>query len=461
MRLTKRQRLIQHLKRWRKDPIAFIREVLKVEPTHQQLAMIEAVVAHRFVAIRSGNKVGKTAVCAWLTIWFMCCFKSARVPCTSPSEGQLIRGIWQEVGKWYRKLPTFFKDKFILGATALTHKEYKTSWQAYIKTATKENPEVLSGAHSNNIFLIFDEGSGIDREIVDNVLPLLGSVNAYCIMTGNPLRTSGYFFDLFHGKPSIFKKQLHYSAEESPLMPKATLDAWIEAYGSKEHSYYKIHALGDFPESDSDQLIPLYSVSDAVDNSIVLDTDDDDEDKPDIIWGIDIGLDHDASVIAKRQGRKLYDLKKFVMVKDTVKLSGLIREEYNNTPDDKKPFNILVDEIGIGRGTLDTLAAWGLPVQGVNVGTAASDSKRFANLKAELWYKCKDWFLLDKPDIPDDRDLVTDLVTPKYQTNPSGKLKIESKDQIRKRLGRSTDCGDGLVLTFVRQVDLTFITSGE
>lgn len=451
MTLQERQ-LIHHLIRWRKDPLAFIREVIKVEPTLQQIKIINAVMEHRLAAVRSGNKVGKTAVLAWMAIWFMCCFKDARVPCTGPSESQLKRGIWQELGKWWRKLPDFFKDQFILTAEALTHKTHGTSWQAYIKTASKENPEILSGAHSPNIMLLPDEASGIAREIMNNALPLLGSENAYCILSGNPLRTSGYFFDLFHGKPSIFKNALlYFSSEDSPLMPKATLDAWIEAYGSREHSYYKIHALGEFPDSDSDQLIPLFTISDAVANNIEPAADDE------MIWGIDVGLDHDASVIAKRQGNKLHELVKYRTVGDTVKLSGLIKEEYDNAPDSMKPFNILVDEIGIGRGTLDLLSSWGLPVQGVHVGKQAEDSDRFANLKAELWYKCKDWFKLDKPDIPDDQELITDLVTPKYQTNPSGKIKIESKDQVKKRLGRSTDSADALVLTFSNSIDYTII----
>ena len=440
--MNQQEILIKHMIRWRSNPLAFIREVIGVEPTKQQIDIIHNFMKYRYIAVRSGNKVGKTAVCSWLILWFMCCFKDARAPCTSPSENQLKKGIWNEVGIWYRKLPLYFKDQFIYSAEALTNKTSGTSWQAYIKTATKENPEVLSGAHSNNILVTGDEASGIAAAIINNILPLIASVNAYFILIGNPLRTSGYFFDLFHGKPSIFKALLHYSSEDSPLMPKETLAAWEQSTGGRDSSYYMIHALGEFPESDEDQLIPLSALDDAKNNKIP----EDEYKDIDVIWGIDIGLDHDASVIVKRQGRKVIDIKKYVRVRDSVKLSGYIKQEYERDP--LKPLTINIDNIGIGRGTLDILHGWGLPVVGVNVGTKPREKGRFANLKAELWHLCRDWLLLEEPQIPDDSDLIMDLVTPKYQTNPSGKIKIESKEQVKKRIGRSTDTGDALVLTF-------------
>ncbi len=448
-------RLLDLIVEWRADALRWIREVLGVEPTPQQIDIIKHFMLYRFIAVRSGNKVGKTSVSAWLLLWFICCFKDARIPCTSPSESQLKKGIWQEVGKWYRELPDFFKEQFEYHAEALTHRSRGLSWQAYIKTATKENPEVLSGAHSNNILVIMDEGSGIDTLIINNILPLLGSPNAYSIILGNPLRTSGFFYDVFNGKPSIFKKLLKYSAEDSPLMPKETLIAWEQAYGGKDSNYYKVHALGEFPDSDSDQLIPLGIVDNAVKNELSFE----EYKNSNMIWGIDVGLDHDASTILKRQGRKLHKIVKFHKIGDSVKLAGRIKEEYHYAK--VKPTIINIDEIGIGRGTLDILKGWKLPIRGINVGTSPREKGRFANLKAEVWYELRDWLLQENPDIPDDQDLITDLVSTRFQTNPSGKLKIEGKDQIKKRIGRSTDYGDGLVLTFVKQMDLTFYTSGD
>ncbi len=159
-------------------------------------------------------------------------------------------------------------------------------------------------------------------------------------------------------------KQLRYSAEDSPLMPKETLLAWEQAYDGKDSNYYRVHALGEFPDSDSDQLIPLSIVDNAVKNNLS----SEEYKKNNLIWGVDVGLDHDASTILKRQGRKLYKPKKYHKIGDSVKLAGRIKEEYHYA--DPKPNIIYVDEIGIGRGTLDILKGWRLPVRGINVGSA-------------------------------------------------------------------------------------------
>src|SRR5438067_13037772 len=47
--------------------------------------------------------------------------------------------------------------------------------------------------------------------------------------------------------------------------------------------------------------------------------------------------------------------------------------------------------------------------------------------------------------VPPDDDLTADLVTPRFEPVTGGKIKVESKDDIRKRLGRSTDYGDAVV----------------
>jgi hypothetical protein len=44
--------------------------------------------------------------------------------------------------------------------------------------------------------------------------------------------------------------------------------------------------------------------------------------------------------------------------------------------------------------------------------------------------------------------LKQDLTEPRWELTSSARLKIESKDDIRKRLKRSTDFGDALALTY-------------
>jgi hypothetical protein len=73
----------------------------------------------------------------------------------------------------------------------------------------------------------------------------------------------------------------------------------------------------------------------------------------------------------------------------------------------------------------------------------------FAMLRDQIWWCVRVW-LKDSPEsmLPPDRELLEDLRTVQYEKNNRGKIKIESKKELRKRLKRSTNRGDALALTF-------------
>ena len=69
----------------------------------------------------------------------------------------------------------------------------------------------------------------------------------------------------------------------------------------------------------------------------------------------------------------------------------------------------------------------------------------------ELWFKCKAWLEARDCSIPTDDDLLAELVSAKYKFTSSGKMQLESKDQMRKRGLRSPDLADALCLTFASE----------
>jgi hypothetical protein len=50
--------------------------------------------------------------------------------------------------------------------------------------------------------------------------------------------------------------------------------------------------------------------------------------------------------------------------------------------------------------------------------------------------------------IEDNEELHSDLIAPQYTFDSQGRLKLESKDEIKKRYLKSPDLGDALALTF-------------
>ena len=115
-----------------------------------------------------------------------------------------------------------------------------------------------------------------------------------------------------------------------------------------------------------------------------------------------------------------------------------------------EPERVFIDTTGgYGAGVHDRLAERGLPVYQVNFGSRANDSDQYLNKRVEMYAKLRDW-LADPggADIVDDDLLAGDLCAPTCTQTSSGQLKLEGKDEIRKRIGRSPDAGDAAALTF-------------
>jgi hypothetical protein len=76
----------------------------------------------------------------------------------------------------------------------------------------------------------------------------------------------------------------------------------------------------------------------------------------------------------------------------------------------------------------------------------------FANKRAETWWKFREALDPDQPDgsaiaLPPDPELRADLCAPTWKLTARGIL-LESKDEIRKRLGRSPGKGDAVVMAW-------------
>lgn len=120
------------------------------------------------------------------------------------------------------------------------------------------------------------------------------------------------------------------------------------------------------------------------------------------------------------------------------------------------PINI--DVIGWGASPHDSLKAAGYNVEGVNFAhksrlTAVNEQYQFINLRAECWWRMRE--ALDPQNgrsvvLPDDPELLADLKAPRFEVRANG-LKIESKEDIRERIGRSPDRGDAVVLANYRR----------
>ncbi len=84
-----------------------------------------------------------------------------------------------------------------------------------------------------------------------------------------------------------------------------------------------------------------------------------------------------------------------------------------------------------------------LIVVGIDAGSRADDSDEYANLRAQLAFGVREW-LESGAVVCADEELREDVLSQKYSFDRTGRILIESKDDIKARIGRSPDAGDAL-----------------
>lgn len=175
------------------------------------------------------------------------------------------------------------------------------------------------------------------------------------------------------------------------------------------------------------------------------------------VLGIDIGGEgEDETVFSIRYGNIIEKLLKY-RIADTTEIVDNAAQ-YLHEPGSLA----VVDVIGIGAGVFHLLNRY--KADSVIVGTplkfnaAASTPRvdqigefRFRNDRAAAWWNLRE--LLDPSKgsnlcLPDDERMIAELVSVRYKLNVGGIIQIESKDDIRKRLGRSTDSADAVIQAF-------------
>lgn len=400
------------------------------------------LVKKRRLSIRSGHGVGKSAFLSWTILWFMSCYFPCKVPCTAPSAHQLSDVLWSELAKWHRVLTERMPE--LGGQFEWTTDEFrmraapKESFAA-ARTARAEKPEALQGFHSENLLIMADEASGVPDIIFEVGQGALSTPGAFAILTSNPTRLSGFFFDTHHKLRERWAT-LKVDGEESPLVGKQFREDIAHQYG-RTSSVYAVRVKGDFPNSEDDVVIPL----DLCESARVREV----EPFGTIVWGVDVArFGVDRTTLVKRCDNATLEKHKAWGGVDTMQTSGRIYAEWIETPPDMRPVTILVDVIGIGAGVCDRLTELGLPVSGVNVGESAALHDQYVRLRDELWFNARKWFEKKHCYLADDETLIAELSLPKYKFTSNGKLQVESKDELKKRYPQSPDVADAFCLTF-------------
>lgn len=426
--------------RWREGgPALFAKEALGASPTEQQWEASKAIVTRRRVSIRSGHGTGKSAFMAWSVLWFICCYFPAKIPCTAPTGHQLNDVLWAEIAKWHRML----KERIphlgeLFGWTSERFYLLESPNEAFAvaRTARPENPEALQGFHSENILFLIDEASGVPEAVFQVAEGALSTEGAFVIMAANPTREDGYFHASHHKMRDRWAA-LHWDGEKSPMVSSQYVEDMRKKYGV-DSPIYQVRVRGNFATA-SDGVIPLELCESARDREVNA--------FGEVIWGVDVArFGDDSTALAKRKGNVQQEPTREWFGKDTMQTAGLLKNEYDAAK--TKPVSINIDVIGIGAGVVDRLKEMGLPVRGINVAESPSVQDKYSRLRDELWFKGREWLERRDCKLCDDDPLIGELTTLKYSILSNGKIKVEGKDEAKKRGIASPNRADAWLLTF-------------
>lgn len=307
-----------------------------------------------------------------------------------------------------------------------------------------DNPDAIRGPYWDGVIL--DEYAQIKPGVYDEIVrPALADRKGWAIFSGTP-KGQNQFLDIYElaqrmvakGDPDWF--HCLYRADETGALDPAELLMMQE---TMPESTYRQEMLCDFTAAADNVLIPIDLVSASASKRI---TENEVMGAPKIM-ALDVArFGDDSSILVKRKGLAMIEAIEFTKL-DNMTLASYVASHI----DDWNPDALFIDA-GRGEGVIDRLRQ--LRYRGIheiNFGGKPIKEGQYHDKRSEMWGDMHQWLLSGGAIINNPR-LKADLVTPSYKYDGAQRLQLESKDDIKKRLGRSPDYGDALALTFAAPV---------
>lgn len=397
-------------------------------------------------AIASGHGVGKSAEVAWIILFLMSTRVDTRGAVTASTQFQLEDKTWPELAKWHDLILN--KHWWLWSATGLTFAAYpeekRKNYKTTAATVSEQNTEAFAGLHNEGktVFVIFDEASGVVPKIWEVAEGALTDGEAFFFAFGNPTKPDGEFADCFDKHAHLYYHR-HIDSREVSHTNKEALKGIIAKYG-EDSDEVKVRIRGLFPSQSFNGFIGADVVNEAMTRELESDSGEA------LIMAIDVArFGNDSSVIGFRQGRDARSIpaKRFKGL-STVKLAEIAMLEANI----HRPDAIVIEATGPGAGVIDIMRDRGYKVIEVHPGAPAHASELYINKRAENWSLMRDW-LYEQGCIPEDPLLFQQLTTILYTLDRhEQRIKLEPKEEMKKRGLQSPDDADMLSLTFAVRI---------
>jgi len=440
------------------NPVGFARDCIDWRSDGGLAVYQEDAISHlpeqKRVTVRGPHGLGKTTIAAIIILWFALTRdgKDWKLVTTASAWRQLEKYLWPEVHKWARRLRWD-----VIGRKAFTHDQEVLHLSIKLSTGeafavASDNAELIEGAHADHLLYVFDEAKAIPDDTWDAAEGAFSTGNCMALAISTPGEPQGRFYE-------IHKRAAGYSdwwvmrvtmddAICAGRMDAAWADLRLRQWGEKS-AVYQNRVAGEFAASDEDGIIALVWVEKSNERwQVRQDTGN---------WdaltrlGCDIGRGGDPSVLARRHGMAIKSFDE-MNERDVMSVTGLIHGILTAHPQ----VEAAIDVIGIGAGVVDRLREFkefANRIFGFN--SSESTSRRdesneigFVNERAATWWEMREMLQNDLIDLPPNNDLIGELTAPHYKQMSGGKIQVEAKEEIKKRLGRSTNYADAAIMSF-------------
>lgn len=436
-------------------PVLFAQKWLQSDVWGVQAEILQSVATNSRTAVKACHASGKTFNAALAVLWWLARWKESIVVTTAPTAVQVEKLLWGEVHS------ALARSKYPFPKANLT--ELKIDSRRYAMglttSVTKGNEGVrFQGFHAEHILMVLDEAPGVEPKIWEAIEGARAGGDVRILALGNPTIGGGPFYDAFTAHREGWAT-FTISAFDTPnlagldlesllALPDRELDVnarpylttrrWVkEKYleWGEDHPLWQSRVLGNFPTQSEDSLLSLAWLEAARKR--------DGGENGDIRAGLDVaGPGEDETTLCIRDGNRVTEMRGWADADPRGQVVAAL------APYRGRLQTVNVDSIGIGYYMAQHLRDQGLPVKEINVGEAAHDTAKYANLKAELY-----WGLRMRAKAGDlsgamDEKTIGQLTGIRYKHNARGQAVIESKVDARKRGVKSPDRAEAMMLAF-------------
>ncbi len=407
------------------------------KPRYPQTLIHAALESHRFSVLVTHRQMGKT-VCTINHLIKSALQNSrpaARYFYIAPFLKQAKLIAWDYVKRFAAPLPGV---KLMEGELCA---QLPTGAKIWLLGA--DNPDALRGTYADGVVL--DEYAQIKPDVFNEIVrPMLLSRNGWVVFTGTP-KGQNQFFELYNQAVAAARTDPHtwwcgvFPADETGVIASAELEN-IRKH-TPEHLFRQEY-LCDFTADAEDILIPISLVSAACARKYAP---AEIAHAPKIIGVDPARFGVDRSVIFRRQGLQSFS-PEVLQKTDQMQLASHVAAAISQF----HPDAVFIDA-GCGGGVIDRLRQLGFEVTEINFGSSALKAGQYVNKRAEMWGDLKAWLEIGGA-LPADPALKADLCGLRYDFDVAGRLRLESKEDLKARTGHSPDLADALALTFAMPV---------